>query len=165
MAYRGGTGVRFDLSQAIDAYNRTARGPGEAPMTQRRLAELVGTTEAMVSRHATGRVSPGSESLIATLGWFVAGSKSCFLTRRLCRRWHKLTVPPSAASYVEIDGDLYPADRVGPGGRPLPITEEQAAAIQTILMEECQSKPCVSGGCHARARLPSARATVCAPGP
>ena len=64
MAYRGGTGVRFDLSQAIDIYNRTKRGPGEAPMTQRRLAELVGTTEALVSRHATGRVSPGSESLI-----------------------------------------------------------------------------------------------------
>ena len=29
-------------------------------MTQRRLAELVGTTEALVSRHATGRVSPGT---------------------------------------------------------------------------------------------------------
>ena len=74
-------------------------------------------------------------------------------------------MPPSAASYVEIDGDLYPADRVGPGGRPLPITEEQAAAIQTILMEECQSNLAFREAVNARARLPSARATVCAPGP
>ena len=43
---------------------------------------------------------------------------------------------PSATSYVEIDGNLYPADRVGLDGRPLPITEEQAAAIQAILFEE-----------------------------
>jgi DNA-binding XRE family transcriptional regulator len=56
--------VRFDLSGAIDSYNRTKREPGEPLMTQRRLAELVRTTEALVSRHATGRVSPGTESLI-----------------------------------------------------------------------------------------------------
>lgn len=56
--------MRFDLSLAIDTYNRTKREPGEPPMTQRRLARLVGTTEAHVSRHATGRVSPGSDSLI-----------------------------------------------------------------------------------------------------
>ena len=56
--------MQFDLSGAIDTYNRTKREPGEPPMTQRRLAELVGTAEALVSRHATGRISPGSESLI-----------------------------------------------------------------------------------------------------
>ena len=56
--------MQFDLSQAIDSYNRTKRAPGEPPMTQRRLAQLVGTTESLVSRHATGQVSPGAESLI-----------------------------------------------------------------------------------------------------
>jgi transcriptional regulator with XRE-family HTH domain len=56
--------VQFDLVTAIDTYNRTRRPPGEAPMTQRRLAELAGTTESLVSRHATGKVSPKSESLI-----------------------------------------------------------------------------------------------------
>jgi transcriptional regulator with XRE-family HTH domain len=56
--------VQFDLSRAIDTYNRTKRGPEEALMTQRRLAGLVGITEALVSRHATGRVSPGTESLL-----------------------------------------------------------------------------------------------------
>ena len=56
--------MRFDLATAIDTYNRTRRESGEPPMTQRRLAELVGTTESLVSRHATLRVAPGSESLI-----------------------------------------------------------------------------------------------------
>mgnify|MGYP000868262029 FL=1 len=56
--------MQFDLATAIDTYNRTRREPGEPPMTQRRLAELAGTTESLVSRHAKGRVAPGSESLI-----------------------------------------------------------------------------------------------------
>ena len=64
---------------------------------------------------------------------------------------------PSDSSYVEIDGDLYPADRVGPGGRPLPITEEQAAAIQTILMEEYESNLAFREAVNARARRLAAR--------
>ena len=56
--------MQFDLSRAIDTYNRTKRQEGEPTMNQRRLAFLVGTTETLVSRHATGRVSPGSESLL-----------------------------------------------------------------------------------------------------
>jgi len=56
--------VRLDLNTAIDRYNCDQRQPGEPLMTQRRLAELVGTTEAMVSRHANGHVAPGSAMLV-----------------------------------------------------------------------------------------------------
>jgi len=41
--------------------------------------------------------------------------------------------------YIEIGGDLYPADRVGPDGQPLPITEEQARAIADVLAEEYET--------------------------
>ena len=58
----------------------------------------------------------------------------------------------SPADYVEIDGDLYPADRVGPDGRPLPITEEQAKAIQAVLLEEYESNPTFREVVNARAR-------------
>lgn len=54
--------------------------------------------------------------------------------------------------FVEIDGDLYPADRVGPDGRPLPITEEQASAIQDVLLEEYESNPAFREVVIARAR-------------
>ena len=57
-----------------------------------------------------------------------------------------------SATHVEIDGDLYPADRVDPDGRPLPITEEQATAIQTILLEEYESNPAFREVVNARAR-------------
>ena len=68
-----------------------------------------------------------------------------------------MTVPPSPAAYVEIDGDLYPADRVGPDGRPLPISQEQANAIQTILMEEYESNLAFREAVNARARRLAAR--------
>lgn len=58
----------------------------------------------------------------------------------------------SDAGYVEIDGDLYPVDRVGPDGRPLPITEDQARSIQTILMEEYESNPAFREVVNARVR-------------
>ena len=48
---------------------------------------------------------------------------------------------PSDTSYVEIDGDLFPADRVGPDGWALPITDEQANAIGAILAEQYESNP------------------------
>jgi hypothetical protein len=66
---------------------------------------------------------------------------------------------PSAISYVEIDGDLYPADRVGLDGRPLPITEEQAAAIQAILLEEYESNPAFREAVNARAERLAAQAS------
>lgn len=43
--------------------------------------------------------------------------------------------------YVEIDGDLYPTDRIGPDGRPLPVTEEQAQAIAEVLLGEYETNP------------------------
>lgn len=58
----------------------------------------------------------------------------------------------SDAGYVEIDGDLYPVDRVGPDGRPLPITEDQARAIQAVLMEEYESNPVFREAVNDRAR-------------
>ena len=63
-----------------------------------------------------------------------------------------MTVLPSDTSYIEIDGDFYPADRVGPDGRPLPITAEQANAIQAILVEEYESNPAFRDAVNARAR-------------
>ena len=68
-----------------------------------------------------------------------------------------MTVPPPPAAYVEIDGDRYPADRGGSDGRPQPITEEQAAAIQTILMEEYESNLAFREAVNARARRLAAR--------
>ena len=55
-------------------------------------------------------------------------------------------------NYVEIDGDLYPSERIGPDGLPLPITEEQARAIQTILMEEYENNLTFREAVNARAR-------------
>ena len=55
-------------------------------------------------------------------------------------------------NYVEIDGDLYPADRVGPDGMPLPISEGQAQAIQAILMEEYETNPAFREAVNDRAR-------------
>jgi len=61
----------------------------------------------------------------------------------------------SPSNYVEIDGDLFPAERVDPDGRPLPITEDQARAIQTILMEEYESNPAFREVVNARAQRPA----------
>jgi len=47
-----------------------------------------------------------------------------------------MSEPLDTSGYVEIDGELYPADRIGPDGRPLPITEEQANRIAEVLAEE-----------------------------
>ena len=58
----------------------------------------------------------------------------------------------SPGNYVEIDGDIFPAERVDPDGRPLPITEDQARAIQTILMEEYESNPAFREVVNGRAR-------------
>jgi hypothetical protein len=58
----------------------------------------------------------------------------------------------SPGNYVEIDGDLYPTERVDPAGRPLPITEDQARSIQTILMEEYESNPAFREVVNARVR-------------
>lgn len=58
----------------------------------------------------------------------------------------------SDADYVEIDGDLYPADRVGTDGMPLPISEDQAQAIQAILMEEYETNPAFREAVNDRAR-------------
>ena len=41
---------------------------------------------------------------------------------------------------------------MGPDGRPLPITEEQAKAIQAILVEEYESNPAFREVVNARAR-------------
>jgi hypothetical protein len=62
-----------------------------------------------------------------------------------------MTSLPSATSYVEIDGDLHPADRVGPDGRPRPITEEQARQISQILLEEYESNEAFRAVVNARA--------------
>jgi transcriptional regulator with XRE-family HTH domain len=45
------------LREAIDDYNERLPA-GAEPMTQRRLAELVGVTEGIVSKHANGHVFP-----------------------------------------------------------------------------------------------------------
>ncbi len=42
------------LSELITEYNAAKLQPGEPPMTQRRLAELVGLNESTVSRHVNG---------------------------------------------------------------------------------------------------------------
>ena len=49
--------MKLKLQEAINHYNEHLE-PGEAPMTQRRLAEAVGLTEGMVSKHANGRFLP-----------------------------------------------------------------------------------------------------------
>lgn len=54
--------------------------------------------------------------------------------------------------YVEIDGDLYPADRVGPDGKPLPITEEQARQISDVLVEEYEQNPTFRAAINERAK-------------
>lgn len=59
---------------------------------------------------------------------------------------------PCERQHVEIDGDLYLADRVGPDGRPLPITQEQAEAISRILAEEYESNPALREVVDARAQ-------------
>ena len=51
------------------------------------------------------------------------------------------TSQADSVGYVEIDGDQYPADRVGPDGRPLGITQEQADAIARILECEWETNP------------------------
>lgn len=63
-----------------------------------------------------------------------------------------MMTPPSKMRDLEIKGDLYPADRVGRNGRPLPITEEQATAIQAILLEEYESNPAFREAVNARAK-------------
>ncbi len=47
-----------------------------------------------------------------------------------------MSASPDISGYVELDGELYPVDRIGPDGKPLPITEEQARAIAQVLAEE-----------------------------
>ncbi|MCL5736945.1 MAG: helix-turn-helix domain-containing protein [Actinobacteria bacterium] len=42
------------IPELIERYNSEFLGPGEPPMTQRRLAELLSTSEAQVSRHVNG---------------------------------------------------------------------------------------------------------------
>ncbi|MBN1459536.1 MAG: hypothetical protein JXA57_08360 [Armatimonadetes bacterium] len=59
-----------------------------------------------------------------------------------------MTLP---ADYVDIEGDLYPADRIGSDGKPLPITEEQARQIGQILEEEYESNPAFREAVNARA--------------
>lgn len=58
---------------------------------------------------------------------------------------------PSPIDHIEFEGDLYPADRIGPDGRPLPITEEQATAIARVLEEEYESNPAFREAVNARA--------------
>lgn len=53
------------LSGLIDDYNRTRREAGEPVMTQRRLAELAGVTEATVSRHANGETAMSLAQAVA----------------------------------------------------------------------------------------------------
>ena len=53
------------LAQLIDEYNRTRREAGEPVMTQRRLAELAGVTEATVSRHANGETAMSLAQAVA----------------------------------------------------------------------------------------------------
>jgi len=60
--------------------------------------------------------------------------------------------PVHPDNYVEIDGDLYPSERIGPDGQPLPITEKQARAIQTILMDEYESNAAFREVVNARAQ-------------
>ena len=44
----------MDIPHLIDEYNRTKRQAGEPVMTQRRLAELAGISEGLVSHHISG---------------------------------------------------------------------------------------------------------------
>ena len=62
-----------------------------------------------------------------------------------------MKTPPPETRYVKIKGDLYPAGRVGLNRRPPPITEEQATAIQAILLEEYESNPAFREAVNARA--------------
>lgn len=55
--------------------------------------------------------------------------------------------------YVDIGGDLYPADRVGSDGKPLPISDEQARRIADILEEEYESNPAFREAVNARAKM------------
>ena len=63
-----------------------------------------------------------------------------------------MTPPLDTSGYVEIDGDLYPADRVGLDGKPLPITDEQAEAIGRILAEEYESNEAFREAVNKRAQ-------------
>ena len=64
-----------------------------------------------------------------------------------------MSIPADTTGHAEIDGDLYPADRVGPDGKPLPITDEQARQIGQILEEEYESNPAFREAVNARARM------------
>ncbi len=43
------------LEEQIAEYNRTRRSPGEPLMTQKRLADIVGTSPSLVNRHLHGQ--------------------------------------------------------------------------------------------------------------
>jgi hypothetical protein len=58
---------------------------------------------------------------------------------------------PDTTGFIEIDGDLYPADRIGPDGKPLPITEEQANRLAQILYDEYEANPAYREAVNARA--------------
>ncbi len=45
------------IAELIDRYNKDFLASGEQPMNQRRLAELLGTSEAQVSRHVRGHTN------------------------------------------------------------------------------------------------------------
>lgn len=45
----------MDIADLIDEYNRTRRQRGEPVMTQRRLAQLAGVSDTLVSLQATGK--------------------------------------------------------------------------------------------------------------
>ena len=52
-----------------------------------------------------------------------------------------MSLSADTTGHAEIDGDLYPTDRIGPDGKPLPITDEQARRIADILEEEFTQNP------------------------
>jgi transcriptional regulator with XRE-family HTH domain len=52
------------LREAVERYNER-RQPDLLPMTQARLAEAVGTTQALVSKHMNGHITPSIRILSA----------------------------------------------------------------------------------------------------
>lgn len=48
---------------------------------------------------------------------------------------------PDGQPMVEYQGDLYPADQIGPDGKPLPLSDEVGSLIRQIIEEDLEADP------------------------